>query len=118
MNRTTSHPLNMRLREGRFQRISVRPPAGSLAVARLGMLCGVARDPRRAGSSRVERRVCALCGLLYTAVTPAGLDPQTTTKLCGMCLLLPLPPTAPYERPKAGDRPHRAGDGPEEPTTA
>jgi hypothetical protein len=89
------------------------------------MLSGVAVDPRRAGRSRVERRVCALCGLLYTAVIPAGLDPQEITKLCGMCLLLPLPPTAPYDRPdrrdpqkRAGDRPHPAGDEPEEPTTA
>jgi len=80
------------------------------------MLSGVAVDPRRAGRSRVERRVCALCGQLYTAVIPAGLDPQETTKLCGMCLLLPLPPTAPYERPNARDRPHRAGDEPEETT--
>ncbi len=67
-----------------------------------------------------ERRVCALCGTEYVQVVSVGSKAHANDKLCGKCLLLPLPPVAPYERPDAGDRPRRAGDEPEEPegTTA
>ena len=65
-----------------------------------------------------ERRVCALCGTVYVQIVPAGRTTHANDKLCGVCLMLPLPPVAPYERRDAGERPRRAGDEPEEPTTA
>ena len=69
--------------------------------------------------SRPERRVCALCGTVYVVIVPAGVKPHANDNLCGVCLMLPKPPVAPYEG-RHGDRPRRTGDEPEEPegTTA
>jgi hypothetical protein len=72
-----------------------------------------------------ERRICALCGRVFLAILPVGRKPHPSDQLCGNCAFLPKPPVAPYEsdpsetgRPDAGDRPRRADDEPEEPTTA
>ena len=56
---------------------------------------------------------------MYVVIVPAGVKPHANDNLCGVCLMLPKPPVAPYER-RHGDRPRRAGDEPEEPegTTA
>jgi predicted metalloprotease with PDZ domain len=44
-----------------------------------------------------ERQVCALCGNVYVAIRPAGRSRRTNGNLCGVCLMLPPPPAAPYE---------------------
>jgi predicted metalloprotease with PDZ domain len=45
-----------------------------------------------------ERKVCALCGNVYVAIRPAGWSRRTNGNLCGVCLMLPPPPVAPYEK--------------------
>lgn len=51
-----------------------------------------------------EREVCALCGNVYVAIRPAGWSGSTNGNLCAVCLMLPPPPVAPYEKPgRAGD---------------
>ena len=78
------------------------------------IVCPMARG------SRPERRVCALCGAVYVAIVPAGWSPHTNDNLCGVCLMLPPPPAAPYEKQDTENPPKQAGDEPEEPqgTTA
>ena len=45
-----------------------------------------------------ERQVCALCGNVYVAIRPAGRSRRMNGDLCGVCLMLPPPPVAPYEK--------------------
>jgi len=49
-------------------------------------------------AGRPERRVCALCGTVYVVIVPTGLIPDTGDNLCAVCLMLPTPPIAPYEK--------------------
>ena len=41
------------------------------------------------------RRICALCGRVFTILIPPGAEPAKRDKLCGECATLPEPPSAP-----------------------
>ena len=57
-----------------------------------------------------ERQVCALCGNVYIAIRPAGWSRRTNGNLCGLCLMLPPPPAAPYEnRGRSAEHSQRTG---------
>ena len=45
-----------------------------------------------------ERQICALCGNVYVPIRPAGRSRRTNLDLCGVCLMLPPPPVAPFEK--------------------
>src|SRR5262250_559310 len=47
--------------------------------------------------SRPERRICALCGMVYVVIVPAGVKPHANDNLGGVCPMLPKPPVAPYD---------------------
>jgi len=45
-----------------------------------------------------ERQICGLCGNVYVPIRPAGRSRRTNLNLCGVCLMLPPSPGAPYEK--------------------
>ena len=55
-----------------------------------------------------ERQVCALCGNVYVTVRPAGSSRRMNGNLCGVCLMLPPAPVAPYEKRDRSAK-HRQG---------
>ncbi len=50
-------------------------------------------------AGKTERRICALCGILFALLTPPDVDEPERDKLCPNCLRLPAPPAARTRRP-------------------